>query len=434
MKKTLSKTVILSVTIFLLSINCLSAQDDRPVIEGVAAVVGDNIILKSDLSQILAMTAANERIDLTSDPERAKALQERILQSLIDQKIILEMAELDSVVVEDKNVDRALSQQIDQFIAQSGSEDAAEDALGQSLKSFRKEYWFDMRDKMISEQYQHSLLSSISVTRGEVNNFFETYKDSLPMFPTLVNLSHILLPVKPGTESKNVAYGLLDSLRKEILNGADFSQLAGKFSQDPGSAGKGGDLGFVRRGTLVPTFESTAFNLDVGTVSDIVETGFGYHIIEVLEKQGEKIHVRHILISPEITQSDESDAWRFTSSLKDSISTQKDFEAFASRYSMDESTKDLGGALGWVDPATYPIPEIAQVIYHLSQNECSPPVQSSFGYHLLWLGELRPGGAPNLSIHWIELEEMTLNHKKLTWLNDWMEESKKKFFIKIASK
>ncbi len=409
------------------------AQDEPPVIEGIAAIVGDNIILKSDLSQILTMTAANERFDLNANPKRAEQLQNRILQSLIDQKILLEMAELDSIVVEDKDVDNALSQQIDSFIAQAGSEEAAEEALGQSIKSFKKEYWFDMRDKMITEQYQYTLLSSIAVSRREVKQFFETYKDSLPMFPTLVNLHHILLPIRAGDESKKAAYTLLDSLRLEIQSEGDFAQIAGAYSEDPGSAGRGGDLGFVRRGTLVPEFESTAFSLEIGAVSDIVETDFGYHLIEVLEKQGERVRARHILISPDITTADETRAWNYASSIKDSIQNLDNFEEFASRYSIDETTKSVGGFLGWVDPSSYPVREIAQVIYELSQNECSPPIQSSFGYHLLWLGDIRPGGVPNLSLHWTDVEEMALNHKKMMWFNEWMEETKKNFYVKIGS-
>lgn len=427
------RNILLSAVAAVFFLSHVIAQDDLPVIEGVAAIVGDNIILKSDLSQILAMTAANERIDLNANPERTRKLQENILQSLIEQKILLEMAELDSIVVEDKDVESALTQQVDSFIAQAGSEEAAEEALGQSIKSFKKEYWFDMRDKMISEQYQYTLLSSVDVSRREVNAFYETYKDSLPMFPTYVKLHHILLPIRAGDESKKRARTLLDSLRIEIVNGADFAQLAGKYSQDPGSAGRGGDLGFVRRGTLVPKFETTAFGIDAGVVSETVETDFGYHIIETLEKRGEKAHIRHILVSPEITTADETSAWHYASSLRDSVDTLKDFERLASQYSMDESTKSTGGYLGWIDPSAYQIPEIAQVIYELPQNECSPPVQSTFGYHLLWLGDIRPGGKPSLSVHWAELEEMALNRKKMNWYNNWMSEAKNKFYIQIAS-
>lgn len=411
----------------------LTSQSNTPVIEGVAAIVGDNIILKSDLSQMVAMTAANQRFNPIEFPERTQKLQEEILQSLIEQKIILEMAELDSVIVDDKDVDKALTRQVDNFIAQSGSEEKAEEALGQSLKSFRREYWFDMRDKMITEQYQYSLLSSISVSRNEIYDFFETYRDSLPLFPTLIKLNHLLLPIQPGEISKNIAYHLLDSLHTELLSGADFSTVAKQFSQDPGSANRGGDLGFVRRGTLVPVFESTAFNLKNGELSEIVETEFGYHLIENLEKQGEKIHVRHILISPEITTADKSRAWAFASSLKDSIQSLEDFERFTARYSTDESTKNTGGNLGWVDPSTYPIKEISEVIYQLSPHECSPPIQTSYGYHLLWLGDIRKGGKPNLETHWPEIEEMALNRKKMLWFEDWMGKSKKLFYIKIAS-
>ncbi|MFQ6614689.1 MAG: peptidylprolyl isomerase [Fidelibacterota bacterium] len=415
---------------------CLWAQlAEKPqIIEGIAAVVGDNVILKSDVSQLSSMTAMQQKIDPNREPEKYRRLQEEVLQSLIDQKIMLEMAKLDSVEVEDKEVDSALDQQIQNIIAQAGSEERAEEMMGQSLKSFRREFWQDMHDRLVTGRYQQQLMDDIKVTRQEVIQFFETYKDSLPPFPTEVKLRHILIPIKPSQSSRARALSLLDSLRAEILiQGQSFEDLARKFSQDPGTRDRGGDLGFVRRGTLVPEFESVAFTLPIGEISEPVETLFGYHLIQTREIKGDRIHVRHILIQPKITDEDDSRTYEEARLIADSIKTLDTFKEFAQRYSSDEQTSGIGGDLGWVDPNNFSIPELAQVVPYLEKGKCSLPVKTDFGYHLLWLEDVRPGGKPDLVIHWAQIEEMALNRKKMDWFQSWIKSARERFSIVLAN-
>ena len=152
-------------------------------IDGVAAIVEEHLVLKSDLAQMVNMSIIQNKIDPSKDIEKIKALEKTILESMIDQKIILKKAELDSVVVEENEVNLALDQQIQMLISQAGGEKKAEEALGQSIKSFRREFWYEMRDRLLSEKYQQQLINNIKVTRSDVLNFYETYKDSLPTIP-----------------------------------------------------------------------------------------------------------------------------------------------------------------------------------------------------------------------------------------------------------
>ena len=152
-------------------------------IDGVAAIVGENIILKSDVSQVVGMTVLQQGLDVSKDVDVLMKLQEGVLSSLIDQKVILEMAKLDSIEIPDKDVENALDQQVENFILRAGSEDVAETMLGQSLSDFRREFWYDMRDRLITEQYQQQLIMSVNINRDGVFNFYEEYKDSLPDFP-----------------------------------------------------------------------------------------------------------------------------------------------------------------------------------------------------------------------------------------------------------
>ena len=423
-------------TILLLAYLCTTtgySQNQKKYIEGIAAIVGDNIILKSDLSQVVSMTALQQRIDPVNNPKRFQTLQHEVLQSLIDQKIILEMAELDSIEVKEKDVDNALNQQIKTFVSQAGSKEKAETSLGQSLSSFRREFWYEVRARLISEQFQYSLLSNIKTSREDVFSFFKTYKDSLPLFPSLVNLHHLLITIKPSKESENTALKQIKDIRIQILSGEPFENLAQTFSEDPGSKSKGGSLGLVSRGSLVKDFETVAFTLEPGIISEPVETVFGYHLIKVQEKQGDKVRVGHILISPKIKEKDEQRAYDVALSLKDSIFSFEQFKKFADKYSDDEKTKRVGGNIGWINPLNYSTSEISFFIQQNNPNvnECSVPVKTDYGYHLLWISAIKPGGKPNLSNHWVDIELMALNQKKMLWYRNWMGEARKQVYIQI---
>ncbi len=411
----------------------LFSQSEPTFVDGIAAIVNDNIILKSDLAQVVNMTAVQRNIYPEENPDQFQRLQSDVLQSLIDQKIILEMAQLDSIDVKEKEVDAALEQQIQSMISRAGSEERVEELLGQSLKDYRRESWYDAQEALISEQYQQTIIGDVQVNREEVISFYNTYKDSLPVMPTLTKMRHLLLPVLPNETNRNRTIDQLKEIKKQILNGEDFSTMAKKYSQDPGTKDRGGDLGFVRRGSLVQEFEEVAFTLPENEISDPVKTVFGYHLIQPMERQGDRVHVRHILISPQITEEDESLTYEAAITIKDSATTLDEFKALVSRHSKDDQTKAIGGDLGWINPDEYPIPEFSQVVPYLTKNECSPPVKTSFGYHLLWLEDIKPGGRPTLESHWTEIEMMALNHKKMGKYETWLKGARDKFFVKIMN-
>jgi peptidyl-prolyl cis-trans isomerase SurA len=416
------------------NISFSQTEENKPVIDGIAVIVADNIILKSELAQIVNVTAMQQNIDPNQNMELYQRLQTQVLQSLIDQKIVLQLAMRDTnLIVKDKEVDTALEAQVNNILSQAGSEENAEEMLGEPLRDFKREYWFDIRDRLYADKFQQIKLQSVAVNRTEVENFFTVYKDSLSFFPPQIKLRHSLLPLKPGEESIKATLALLDSLRNEVYAGVDFSELAKVYSQDPGSKNRGGDLGFTRRGTLVSEFEEVAFTLDIGEISKPVKTAFGYHIIQPLEKQGDKVRVRHILINPPITENDEQKVYDFAATIKDSVKTIDDFIALAERHSVDEQTNKDGGDLGWISPNDFAIPEIGQVLQYLELHECSLPVKTSLGYHLLWLEDAKEGGYPNLETHWIDIEAMALNKKKMDWYVAFIQDAREKFYISIKN-
>ena len=401
-------------------------------IDGVAAVVGDKVILTSDINRSLSMAVFQQGLDPQRDGAKILSLKKQILQSSVDGKVVLAMAELDSVEVGDKEIERALEQQINNIVAQAGGEEAAEKALGQPLRTFRREYWYDVKDMLITQKYQQTLISKVSINKEGVFDFFKTYKDSIPPFPTTVKLRHLLIKPTPSEDQVEKTLSLLKQLRQNVLDKKNtFEELAAQYTQDPGSKNTGGSLGFVRRGTLVSPFEAAAFTLQPGEISMPVKTEFGYHIIETEEIRGDRIKVRHILMSPPITEQDESIAYNRALVLKDSSQTISEFISITKAHSMDDQTSDGGGSLGWIDPNKYPVPEFGMVLGQINPNECAGPVRSELGYHLLWVEASRPGGSPDIDKHWSQIENIALNKKKGDWFKGWVVSSRENFFIHI---
>ena len=414
---------------------CGSVFAQGPVgqkIDGVAAVVGDRVVLMSDVNQSLAMAVFQQKLDPRTDGLKIQELKDNIINTIVNRKVILIMAELDSIEVDDKEVDRTLQQQIDNIVQQAGSEEAAEVALGQPLRVFKREYWYDVKDMLITQKYQRTLMSGVSVNRDAVELFFNTYKDSIPSFPTTAKIRHLLVDVEPGIEQVNKTTNLLNEIRLKILNNEEtFADMAVKYSQDPSAKQAGGSLGFVKRGTLVTEFETVAFNLKPGEVSEPVKTDFGYHIIETEEIRGDKINVRHILITPPTTEADESRAYKKAQALKDSSATLERFVKNVKQYSTDKETKSSGGNLGWINPKTYPIPEFGLILNQIESGVCAGPVRTDLGYHLVWLEDFKAGGSADLLKHWTEIEAMALNQKQAEWFEMWIKKSKENVYISI---
>ena len=409
----------------------VKAQNQQKV-DGVAAVVGDKVVLSSDVNQSLAMAVFQQKLDPNKDGDLIQSIKNNIINTIVNRKVVLIMAELDSVEVDEKEVDRSLQQQIDNIVQQAGSEDAAEKALGQPLRVFKREYWYDVRDMLVTQKYQQTIMSKVGVNRTDVERFYKTYKDSIPPFPTTAKIRHLLLNIEPNDVQIQKTTNLLKSIKGKILSKEkSFEEMALQYSQDPSAKNAGGSLGFVKRGTLVTEFEAVAFNLEPGEISDPVKTQFGYHIIETQEIRGDKINVRHILLTPPITEEDESLAYKKAFTLKDSAKTIEDFLRLVNTYSMDKETKKSGGNLGWINPKTYPIPEFGMVLNQINSNECAGPIRTDLGYHLVWLESLKPGGQANLKQHWTEIESMALNKKQADWYEVWIKESKKNVYISI---
>ena len=416
--------------ILLLLLISFSFSQENILLDRVSAVVEGRVVLLSDVVLAANALAAQQKINPNTDAEKYKNLLLQSSESMIEQLVIIKMAEVDSVQVLDKDVERALDRQIETIISQSGSREAAEQALGRKISEFKRAYRDDMKGKLLAERYTNTLTSGISITRSEVINFYNTYKDSIGSFPTLYKTRHLLLEINPSKESLNEAFIKTKKIREEIVSGLLFEDAAKQYSEDPGSKDLGGDLGYVPRGTFVKEFEKAAWTIDLETLSIPIKTKYGYHLIEVLQRTGQKVALRHILISVETSEEDKNLTYKKASSIVKDIKNKEDFILKTKEFSDDTTSGPKGGYMGMIDLESYQIKDLSETIKNIPLNTPSSPVLTQFGYHIIWVDEKKEGGPPTLDKNWIDLEKMALNQKKSDWYSNWIEKIKNKFYIK----
>jgi peptidyl-prolyl cis-trans isomerase SurA len=309
------------------------------MVDKVVGVVGDNIILLSDVEvQIQQAKAQGEVIN--------DRLRCTIFDQLLLEKFFLAQAQLDSVYVSEDDVEAELDKRIRYFISTSfGSQQKLEEYYGKSTADLKDDFRKDIRNQMLAEKMQGKIYGNIKTTPSDVRAFYDDIpKDSLPYFNAEIELSQIVIKPKASQEAKDYALYKANQLREEILKGGDFAIKAKLNSEDPGSKKEGGDLGFITRGEMVQEFEAGAFKLKEGEVSEVIETQFGYHVIQCLERKGERIHVRHILITAPITSIDEQSAIRMLDSVSKMINSgAMTFEEAVKEYSEDDQSKSNRG-------------------------------------------------------------------------------------------
>ena len=416
--------------LYILLITSFIEAQQEILLDRVASVVENKIVLMSDVVLAANAVAAQQKINPNTDPLIYQEILESSRESMVEQLLIIEMAEQDSVEILEKDIDKALNQQIDNIIAQTGSKELAEAALGKKISDFKRSYRDDMKGKLLAEKYTSSLTTSISVSRGDVIDFFSVYKDSIPSFPTLYKTHHILIEIKPSEESEKESFEKAMKVKNEILSGLSFEEAAKKYSADPGSKDQGGNLGYVPRGTFVKEFDRVVFTVEKNILTEPIKTQYGYHLIEVLERTGEKVLSRHILIRTETTDLDKKKTYDIINNIKNDINNFEDFSNAALNFSDDKTSNTNKGFLGMIDLDYYQVPELKQEIKNIKTKTVSNPISTDFGYHLIWVDEIKEGGPPNLESNWLELEEMALSKKKSDWYNEWITKIKSRFYIK----
>ena len=403
--------------------------NEAPV-DGLLAVVGNNTILHTDVFQQSQMIAMQQGIDVSQNPYAFERIYNETLSNMVDQYILLAAAEKDTTLeVSTKEVDSALEQQLSEIIARAGSEKALEEALGQPIRQIKKDYWLEIKNMILIDRFRYSLFSGVDVSRKEVQDFYSTYKDSLPPSPVKIKFSLIELPFLPSEKSKLTELNLIRQLKKEIERGASFEDIAKEYSQDPGSAAVGGDLGYMKRGTLVSEYEEAAFSLLINEISEPILSPFGYHLIQLLDKKGERIHTRHIL---RFLKPSDEDKEVVLKEIREIYSeTQHDpglFDSLALEKKYD--LKNNSGVYPAVDINSIPL-DVLSSIESVPTNSISYPFESqNESVYLAYVFSKTEAVQPTLENSWKPIKEFAKNDKINRFFLNWLEENKRKTFIK----
>lgn len=422
---------ILALAVLLILTKSAAAQE---VLDRVVAIIDDKIILQSELFQYSYSLALQMGIDPQKEPQKLDKLRQETLKNLINQKVLLVKAKEDSVEVTDKQVDAVLEEQIQQMEQQLGSQEKVEDYFGMSIRQIKKDFRDEVQERLLVENLQNQKAREVQITRREVEDFYKAYKDSLPQVKESVKISHILVKVEPAEAEVERARAKAEELRKRVMNGEDFAALAKEYSDDPGSASRGGETGFIERGDFVREYEEVAFLLQPGETSRIVRTQYGFHIIQLIEKRGEKINTRHILIRVESSPADEKATVDRLLQLRKQIENGDiTFADAAKKYSKDETTASNGGELGWFEVDQFQLESFKKAVAGLKEGEISQPVKTQFGYHLVKLEERKKARTLDISKDWEQIESWALNIKRQKVFQEWVDQVKKDVYIEVKS-
>jgi len=402
----------------------------------IVAILGENIILNSDIDGQYAQYLAQGAKD-NGD------LKCQILESLLAQKMLQNQAKVDSLEISEQQVEDELNRRVKYFLTQIGSQEKLEQFIGKSILEFKDELREDVRAVIMAQNMQQEITRKITVTPNEIKKFYEEIpKDSLPFFNKEVQVGIILKKPKISAKAKQDAKDKLEALRARVANGEDFATLAILYSQD-GSAKNGGELGFVGRGELVKAFEAVAFKLRPGELSAVVETEFGFHIVQLVERRGEQVNVRHILIKVNYDYADILAAKKELDSVYNLIVTdQISFSDAALKFSDDESTKNNGGMMLNPQDGSTKIPsdQIDPSIYFQLENmkvgEVSTP--SAFkmptgeqAYRLVkYIAKTEPHKA-NLTDDYQKIQQAALTSKQNKEVEKWFSKKRTQTYIRI---
>lgn len=429
----------------------VSAQEPKTqVVDKVVAVVGKNIILQSDVESQYMQYRMQGNIEGSGSAMRCA-----ILEELLFQKLMLNQAEMDSLTISDNEVDMELNRRISELIGRAGSQEKLESYFNKTMPEIKDELRRLVKEKSLQDKVRAGILEGVVVTPAEVKAFYRSLPvDSLPMVGTEYEIMQIVKRPPVSIDQKLAVKNQLYEIRKRILEGeSSFSTMAILYSEDPGSAKKGGELGFTGRGEFAPEFEATAFNLRDGEISEVIETQFGYHIIQLIEKRGDYVNCRHILLTAKVPVESLEKAQRELDSAAMLIRNgDMTFEEACKKFSDDDS-KINGGfivnpmaggyRIGLQDiqeleeyPGYEEFKNLSFVVSKLDEGVVSDPVpmmtsDNKDAFRLVMVKKKYDAHKANLTDDYWRIQTWALNQKNQEVIQDWIRKKAKKAFIRV---
>lgn len=422
--------------ILLLSVASLGAQP--ALVDGVLAVVGKEIVLQSDLAQSLeALNAQN--------PEQAGAADRcSVFEELLMEKLLLNQAALDSVMVSDEEVEANMNRRIQVFIQQIGSEQRLEQYYGKSIVQIKEEMSELIRNQMTAQMMMQEINGDVKVTPSEVRAFFKSIPtDSVPLINAELEYAEIVKFPEFDQAAEQEAIDKLLEIKERIEGGSSFSTMAVLYSEDPGSARNGGEYKGIKRGQFVKEFEAVAFNLGIGDISEPFRTEYGYHIVQLQMKRGQELDLRHILVKPKIAAANLEAAKLLLDSVRNMVqSGVLSFKDAARQFSDEESTRLNAGRV--MNPNTgdtrWATGELDKDIFYavesLSAGEISEPIffrtpDEKEGYRLIKLLDKEEAHRADITRDYQRIQEMAKGQKMQAKLEEWVEEKLDETYVRL---
>ena len=415
-----------------LSILNVNAQS----IDKIEAIVGDEILLTSDIeSQYLQY--------LGQGNVRSEAVKCELIQDLLFQKLLINQAKSDSIKINDEEIEVETSKRLSYFENQLGSIEKVEAYFNKSKNEINIELANVVKNQFLAQRIQKTITNDITITPVEVNDFFANLNEAdIPFISTQLEISQIIIKPEISSIKKDEIINKLNSFRERVYKGEDFKMLATLYSDDVGSASKGGELGFVNRGDLVPEFERAAFKLKAGEISEVVESQYGYHIIQLIERRGEQINVRHILLKLKVSSTQLYKAKLKIDKISEEIKNKEiTFDEAIQKYSDDESKNNSGLLLNPTTMSTKNIiedmsPSLQLILEDLSSGDISEPAimklaNETDAYRILRVNNRIDAHKANLEDDFSLIKEMALNFKKQQEQSSWINKTIDRTYIKI---
>ena len=419
--------LIIPVIIFFLNKNVYSQKEGDRII----AIVGNDVLLESDLQyQVMSYMRQNSLSKINP------ALVQQILGQMINEMVIIAKADQDSIEIKPEELNKELEYRVKSLINQYGSEERIEQVYGMKIGQIKITLKDDLVKKMKSDREKRKKFpNGMNASDREIREFYKQYSDSIPPAPDEYELYHIIMTRKVTDDEKNIAHEKALQILDSLKAGVKFEDLAKRYSIDSSSAKLGGDLGWAKRGMFVKNFEDAAYSLQVGQTSDPIETEYGYHIIQMLEKKTEQIHCRHILIGIPKLENNDKVTLDFLVDLKNKINKGEiTFEEAVKKYSQDEDTKDKGGFLGLI-PVNRLDSLAVEKITNVEFGKVTEPVKvgnnTNYGYEILKCTKKNPSHNLTLDTDYDRIKKYAEYFKENREIDKWIQDLKKTIYVEI---
>jgi len=416
--------------LFFFLLLCFSFSQNLGLVDGVLVVVENSVVLRSDIEEQVFLLAKEKNISPQKTPLAFERLYKRVIEEQVDRLVVLAFAKKDSLIsVSNEEVNSTLDRRIDSFIAVFGSKEALEDTMKMSVNTIKGEYYRVVEEELFVEKFRFLNFNKSSISRQDVVSFFNENPDSFPSQKPTIEFSLIQHPAEPSAQTKDSVFSLAVSIKDSVnLGFLSFEEAAQRYSQDHGSSLLGGSLGYTKRGSLLPVYERVAFSLSAGEVSSPIESVFGFHVIKLIDRLGEKIHTKHILFSLSPGEKDLKQIFKKLEQKKALLfNDPASFDSLALDYY--KHYKNLSGSFVNLSVSALPL-FLQKKISSIDDFSFSDVFEEGGAVFLLYKYKKTLPEKLSLDRDWVLIEGLVLSHKNYLGFQEWIKRKKELLYIK----